>query len=68
MPFQTIISNTAEHFIVTLKDVTNNTFAEIYAYGALLNKFCAVNNQEPLNVIEGFLSPAEATEKVTNFF
>lgn len=68
MPFETIISNSEEQFVITLKDVTNDTFAEIYSYGALLNKFCAAKNGEPLNVIEGFNSPQEATEKLTTFF
>jgi aldose 1-epimerase len=68
MPFQTIISNTGEQLIITLKDLKTNTYAEVYAYGALLNTFCAVKNGEPLNVIEGFSAPLEATQKITRFF
>ena len=68
MPFEIIISTSEEQFIITLQDVATNTFAEIYAYGALLNKFCAVQDGETLNVIEGFSCPSEATEKITYFF
>lgn len=46
--------------IITLKDTTGNALAEIYAFGALLNKFCAGRNEEVLNVVEGFSSPGEA--------
>lgn len=68
MPFEAIISKTEEQVVITLRDAANNTFAEIYANGALLNKFCAMHNNELLNVIEGFSSPREATEKITHFF
>lgn len=34
--------------LVTLKDITNNTYAQIFTYGALLNKFCNVNNEETI--------------------
>lgn len=68
MAFETIIANSKEQFIITLKDLTNNTFAEIYAFGALLNKFSACRNHEALNVIEGFSGPQEATGKTDSFF
>ena len=68
MSFQTFISNDEEQFVVTLKDVTNNTYAEIFAFGALLNKFCAVNNEETINVIDGFSNPAEAIELMLRSF
>lgn len=69
MPFETIVSNTGENTVITLKDLSNGTFAEVYAYGALLNKFSALNKEEePVNVIEGFSDTSEANQKLTNFF
>ncbi|WP_018613087.1 aldose 1-epimerase [Segetibacter koreensis] len=68
MAFQTIISGRGDDRIITLKDLSNNTFAEIYAFGALLNNFSASGTQEELNVVEGFSSPQEAKEKITPFF
>lgn len=68
MAFQSVISNIGEQSVITLKDLKNNTYAEIYAFGALLNKFYAENNETSLNVIDGFSSPAEAAEKIKQFF
>ena len=68
MGFEAIVSNIAEQPVITLRDLKNDAFAEIYAYGALLNKFYAKNNEEAINVIEGFSSPEEATENMKPFF
>lgn len=83
MAFQTVVSdltpspslkkrgteeNIGEQTVITLKDLENNTFAEIYAHGALLNQFYAENNETSLNVIDGFSSPGEATEKIKQLF
>ncbi len=68
MAFQSAISNIGEQSVITLKDLENNTFAEIYTFGALLNKFYAENEGTLLNVIEGFSNPHEATDKIKTFF
>lgn len=68
MAFEAGISSFGEHVVITLKDLTTNTFAEIYNYGALLNNFTSQHHGSALNVIDGFLSPAEATERLTPFF
>lgn len=69
MAFTTTVENTAEQqSIIILKDLSSNTFAEIYSFGALLNKFCVEENDGLLNVIEGFSSPDEAKDKITPFF
>lgn len=68
MPFETIITNSEGQSIIKLKDLSNNSFAEIYAFGALLNKFCASNDEEMVNVIEGFSTPLQASEKIDPFF
>ncbi|MEJ7677225.1 MAG: hypothetical protein WKG06_05000 [Segetibacter sp.] len=54
--------------MITLKDLENNTFAEIYTFGALLNKFYAENNETSLNVIEGFSSPQGSNREYKAIF
>lgn len=68
MAFQVIISDSGQNSIITLKDHKNNTSADIYTYGALLNKFYAENDKDSLNVIDGFSSPREARENIKPFF
>lgn len=68
MGFEVLISSYGKHSVIILKDATTNTFAEIYNYGALLNNFTSQHHGNAINVIDGFLSPAEAEEKLTTFF
>ncbi|HEX8460023.1 MAG TPA: aldose 1-epimerase [Segetibacter sp.] len=68
MSFEVNISSFGKHSVITLKDVSTHTFVEIYNYGALLNNFTSEHAGEAINVIDGFASPAEATEKLTPFF
>ena len=68
MAFEVLISSYARHTAVILKDISANTFAEIYSYGALLNNFTSAHHGHAINVIDGFSSPAEAEEKLTPFF
>lgn len=68
MAFEVIISSYGHHSVIILKDLTTNTFAEIYNFGALLNNFTSEHHGNAINIIDGFSSPAEAEEKVTVFF
>lgn len=68
MSFKTTISGANEKAVITLTDVTNNTFAEIFVFGALLNKFCVANNNETVNVIDGFSDAENAINEMTRFF
>lgn len=68
MAFEATIVGTGKQSIITLKDLSNETSAEIFAFGALLNKFTAKGNGILLNVIEGFSSTEEAIEKIAPFF
>lgn len=68
MVFQVTISNLGQNSIITLKNQKKNTSADIYTYGALLNKFYAENDKVSLNVIDGFSSPKEAIENIKPFF
>ena len=68
MAFQVTISDLGQQSTITLKDLKNDTFAEIYTYGALLNKFYSKNDKVSVNVIDGFSSPGEARENIKPFF
>lgn len=68
MAFETTIEKAGQDSIILLKDLSNNTFVEIYTFGALLNKFCVSKDEEVLNVIDGFSTPAEAKDTITPFF
>jgi aldose 1-epimerase len=68
MAFEAIVSDFGKRSIITLRDLSTNTFAEIYSYGALLNQLNVAHNGAPFNVVDGFASLEEATEKLTPFF
>ena len=68
MAFETIVSDSGGSGVIILKNLSTNTFAEIYAFGALLNKFCAHNSNELVDVVEGFSSPLQATAELAPFF
>jgi aldose 1-epimerase len=62
----TIDINEKEIFpVIHLKDGAEGTSAEIYAFGALLNSFRAKNS---INIIDGFASPQDAMDNITNGF
>ena len=52
--------------VITLKDESNNCEAEVYAFGALLNSFSIITAAGNTNVIDGFASPKDAIENITN--
>jgi len=68
MAFEVTLSSFGQHTIILLKDLSTSTFAEVYSFGALLNNFTSNHQGTALNVIDGFSSLAEATEKVAPFF
>jgi aldose 1-epimerase len=68
MAFEVIVSSFGKHSVIVLKDLVTNTFVEVYNSGALLNNFTVQHYGIALNVIDGFSSPGEATEKLTPFF
>jgi aldose 1-epimerase len=53
---------------VELTDTSSNTIVEVYAFGALLNKFLFEHGDLTLNVIDGYESPAEAVRDITPLF
>jgi aldose 1-epimerase len=50
------------------EDESNNTEAEIYSFGAILNAFTIEGKKGKTNIIEGFASPADAKETITKTF
>lgn len=51
--------------VIHLKDIEEKTLVEIFAFGALLNRF---KISDSINIIDGFSSPADAKENITNGF
>lgn len=68
MAFEVTLSSFGKYTVIILKDLSSNTFAEVYSFGALLNNFTSTHHGAALNVIDGFSSLAEATEKIAPFF
>ena len=54
--------------MITLKDASNKTEAQIYAFGALLNAFSIVVGASKTNVVAGFESVEDAQKNITNGF
>lgn len=68
MAFTVDINSHSIFPVITLKDESNNCEAEVYAFGALLNSFSIVTAAGNTNVIDGFASPKDAIENITNGF
>ncbi|SFQ50936.1 aldose 1-epimerase [Parafilimonas terrae] len=64
MAFSAEVNKNGNSTVVLLSNDAEKTSAEIYAFGALLNNF-SLNG---LNVIDGFSSPENAKEDITNGF
>ncbi|HVX49366.1 MAG TPA: hypothetical protein VHB48_04385 [Chitinophagaceae bacterium] len=54
--------------VITLRNDNNGTWAEIYAFGALLNAFGIRGYDTSYNVIDGFTSPQDARDNITAGF
>ena len=64
MAFSVNIDKTNVFPVICLSNEENETSAEIYAFGSLLNSFKINNN----NIIDGFSSPQNAKYNITNGF
>lgn len=53
---------------VVLKNNVTGTFAEMFCFGALLNKFSIKRNCKEINVINGYENVDDATRNITNGF
>src|SRR6266487_2957303 len=68
MPFSIHINEKDSFPVIKLKDKSNNSEAEIYSFGALLNAFTIEGKNGKANIIDGFTSPADAKKNITNAF
>lgn len=68
MPFDVFIDDTSLHPVITLKDTESSTHAEIYTFGAILNKFVKVHEGQEMNIVDGFASVEEAKDLITPAF
>ena len=66
MAFEATVSGNGQSII--LKNNLSGSFAEIFSFGALLNKFCTRKDGEYVNVIDGFKTPEEAPELISSSF
>ena len=63
-----IISGEGKDKVAILQNEENNTAVEIFAFGAILNKLETKTKSTTINVIDGFTSPADAEQNITEAF
>ncbi len=68
MAFEVNIQGDTEEQVITLRDTTIGTEAEIYTFGALMNAFRTPVKGVMMNVVEGFSSVTDAKENVLSGF
>jgi len=68
MAFSVLVEEKDSVQIITLRDESNSTEAEIYSFGALLNSFSVTQKNKRINIIDGFSSPADVKENITKGF
>lgn len=66
MSFSTIVDTTGLFPVITLTDSLSGTQAEIYSFGALLNKFSIRQGDVLENIIDAFENPKEAIQEIKN--
>jgi len=68
MAFSVLVEEKDSVQIITLRDESNSTEAEIYSFGALLNSFSVTQKNKRINIIDGFSSHADVKENITKGF
>ncbi|TAF50692.1 MAG: aldose 1-epimerase [Sphingobacteriia bacterium] len=66
--FSVTINQNAAHPVVVLKDHESNCWAEVFAFGGLLNRFQWETGGKKVQVIKGYASVAEARQKIAEGF
>lgn len=66
MAFNTIVDTSGLFPVITLADSLSGTQAEIFSFGALLNKFSVKQSGNLVNIIDAFESPKEALQDIRN--
>ncbi len=68
MKFSAEIDKSSLFPVITLSNLENGVSAEVYAFGALLNKFQTPVRGQLTNVVDGFTSPSAAIAEMTPGF
>jgi aldose 1-epimerase len=68
MSFEVYVDHSQSVPVIILKDLENNTSAEIYAFGGILNAFTISKNGNNTNLVAGFDSVEDAKLNITNGF
>ncbi len=68
MPFEIKINGEGSFETIILCDTATGCEVEIYCFGALLNSFSVKTKNCKTNVVDGFSSPLDAKENITNGF
>lgn len=68
MPFSISTTGQDNNTIITLKDEATGCHAEIYSFGALLNKFSIPVKGKQINVIDAFSAVEDARENIVKGF
>jgi aldose 1-epimerase len=68
MPFEVFVDHRQNSPVILLKDLQNQTTAEIYAFGGILNAFNLQLEGKNKNLVAGFDTVSDAKENITNGF
>jgi aldose 1-epimerase len=68
MRFKIKIDASPKYPVINLQDSVTGCEAEIYSFGALLNKFTINVNGQTVNAVDGFSSVDDVIENITNGF
>ena len=68
MSFEVFIDHSKSTPVIVLKDLLNETSAEIYAFGGILNAFYVLKDGKKTNIVAGFDSIDDAKTNITDGF
>lgn len=68
MPFTATVDASQTYPSITLKNTSNNCFAQIFCFGGLLNSFCIEKNNEQINIVDAYKSVDDAIAQKNTWF
>lgn len=68
MRFTVTIDNSYPFASITLADTSNNTSAQVFAFGAILNNFSITKNNSVFNVVDGYVDVTDAVAQKNTWF
>ena len=68
MSFEVIVHQQYDNPVIILKEHSTQTEAQIFSFGAILNKFSVQHQGQELNVIDGFTDVHEAKQTIAPAF